>query len=377
MQTLPSLFLAAFLSVTLGCSSKDQQKSRDVVPSGGYVVGTTRIEIAAHDGRTLPVQLWYPAEASARGEATTGHPLADLEPPGPHHDTLASLVAAAPDGCTRKTIHAAIDAPAAQRGEPWPVLLFSHCHNCARFSEESVAERLASDGFVVAAPDHVGNTIYEQQSGTAVTLDAAFLAVRGADMRSVLDALLAGDQKIPADLRGHLDATRVGMFGHSFGSVTTGLVLQNDARVKVGVMIAAPPANPLLAGVTLASLTKPGLFFLAEEDNSITALGNQLIHDNFDQYPAPAWLVSVKDAGHWSFSDICNLIAPFKPGCGQGTRQTDTTQTFTYLPNDTGRSIAQEYTSAFFRAELLGDATGADYLSTATPDGIVTLGSHP
>lgn len=343
------------------------------MPEGGYVVGTTRVEIVADSGRRLPVQLWYPAAESARPEADAGHPLADLEPAGAAHDTLAALVAAAPDGCTTKTIHVAVDAPAAARSAPWPLVLFSHCHNCARFSEESVSEELARQGFVVAAPDHVGNTVYDQQAGTQVALDAAFLAVRGADIRSVLDALLAGGAEIPADLGGHLDASRIGMFGHSFGSITTGLVMQDDPRVKAGVMMAAPPENPLVPGVTLANLTQPGLFFLAEEDNSITVLGNQLIQDNFATYPAAARLVSVKDAGHWSFSDICGLIPMFAPGCGTGTRQTDTTQTFTYLPNETGRSIARSYTSAFFRSELTDDPDAAAILSTAAPADVVTI----
>jgi dienelactone hydrolase len=345
----------------------------DPTTAGPYVIGTTRFELAAHDSRTLPVQIWYPAADSARSEATTGHDFADIEPAGERHDVLASLVAAAPARCTSRKMHAALDAPAAERTTPWPVVLFSHCDSCARYSELSVAERLASWGFVVAAPDHEENTVYDKLKDAPSRLTPEFLQTRGKDMKDVLDAVLAGDDGVPTALKGHLDESSIGMFGHSFGSITTGLVLQDDPRVQAGAMLAAPPENPLLTGVTLANLTKPGFFFLAEEDNSIGAAGNTYIQQNYDDYPAPAWLLSVKDAGHWSFSDIAGMTEFLTPGCGEGQRQEDPTQTFSYIDNDTGRDIARAYVTAFLAAELSDDAAAAAYLDVATPISDVTI----
>lgn len=270
-------------------------------------------------------------------------------------------------------MHGAMGAEPLTQSAPWPVVLFSHCNIGARYEELVVVERLASWGFVVAAPDHVDNTIYDELDGKPSALSSDFLVTRGADMKDVLDAMLAGTKGVPAKLKGHLDQDRIGMFGHSFGSITTGYVLQNDARVKVGVMMAAPPENPLLAGVTVAKLKKPGLFFLAEEDNAVGASGNALIQQNYADYPAPAWLISVKDAGHWSFSDMAGITAVFAPGCGEGKRQQDPTQTFTYLDNDTGKSIGSAYVTAFFAGQLRGDAAGTAYLGQAKPDGVVTI----
>jgi dienelactone hydrolase len=345
----------------------------DPPKNGPYVVGTTGFELEAHDSRTLPVQVWYPAVDAAREEATAGHPFAAVEPPGQRHDQLAALVDAAPAGCTSRLMHAAIDAPAAERSEAWPVVLFSHCDSCARYSELTVAERLASWGFVVAAPDHTENTIYDAISGGPTHLTPEFLQVRGKDVKDVLDAVLAGADGVPEGLGGHLDESRIGMFGHSFGSITTGLVLQDDPRVKAGAMIAAPPENPILTGVSIANLTKPGLFFLAEEDNAIGVAANELIQQNYESYPNPAWLVSVKDAGHWSFSDIAGMAPFLAPGCGQGERQIDPTQTFTYVDNDVGREVAASYVTAFLAAELLDDSSASKYLSEGMPEDVVKI----
>jgi predicted dienelactone hydrolase len=380
--------IVAVTSLSLACASSSSPPaggsgSRDAGESGdagvspdsgapvGAPVGTRRIEITTPSGRTLPVQLWYPA---ARGTKNDARPLGDIEPPGALRDQLSALVEAAPEHCTSKTMLAA-DAPAvAPHARPLPLVLFSHCLNCLRFSELTVSEALAREGFVVAAPDHVGNTLYDQLANASTGLTPDVLTVRADDIRAVLGTLLdAGAAAVPDGLRGELDADRVGMFGHSFGSVTTGLVLQSDARVKAGVMMAAPPETPLFPAVTLVKMTQPALFFLAQEDHSVGDVGNTYIRSNFQAYGAPAWLLEVADAGHWSFSDICGIAKGFEPGCGQATRQADASVSFTYVDNDVARELAARYVSAFFRAELLGDAAAAQSLSVASPADVVTV----
>lgn len=361
---------------TAGAAGGSATLDVDPTVRGPLAVGTRAVSISAGADRDLTVQLWYPATEEARAEETAGHPLELLEIDSTRRATLEPLVRDAPDGCTRKTLRSAIDAPLLGGDTRLPLVLFSHCHSCARFSEAVVAERLASWGFVVAAPDHVGNTLYEELQGTSAAINEEFLRVRAADIRAVLDAILDGTAPLPAEFEGRFDSEAVGMFGHSYGSVTTGLVLETDDRVQAGAMIAAPPENPLIPGVTLANLSQPALFVLAEEDNSITELGNALIRTNFADYPNRAHLVSVKDAGHWSFSDICALIGLLTPGCGTAMRQTDPAVEFDYLDNETGREVASRYVTAFFALELLGDTGAGAELDRATPSDVVTIDSH-
>ncbi len=369
-----ALVLLLFLT---GCGGDDDAPASSPPAweqDGPYPVGSTTIVLEdTARGRSLRVEIWYPAAASARASAKEGEPVEMLVPPGAERDTYAQLLEAAPLECPTRRTHSARDAEPAS-ADSFPLVVFSHCHNCLRFSGLSIAQRLASHGIAVAAPDHQDNTLFDELDGTAVSLSKEFLQIRGADVRFVIDSLLdASDTSVPDFLRGHFDASRVGVLGHSFGGVTTGLVLQDDPRPLAGMSIAAPVQNPLLPGVTVASIHKPLLFLLAQEDNSITELGNNLIRDNFADGNPPLIKLEVEDAGHWSFSDMCGLTDAFAPGCGEGTRQTAPGESFSYLPVATGLSIASSTAAAFFAAELLGDSAGLDYLAKPQPADVVSV----
>jgi len=314
-------------------------------------------------GRTLTVQVWYPADEGARAAAAAGVPLEELVPEGPDRDLLKGLVAVAPERCTtRKTGSAAGATPGAGT---FPLVVFSHCHGCLRFSALSVAERLASHGIAVIAPDHAGGTLFDAQAGKLADINDTFLETRSKDVSFVLDAALdAGNGQMPAALRGRFDGAKLGMMGHSFGAATTGKVLQDDVRFKAGFAMAAPPA--FLGGVEMAKIEEPIFLLLAQEDNSIGVFGNKVLRDNFKAAVGPAWLAEVADAGHWSFSDICALTEGLKPGCGQGKRQTDKTD-FSYLDIDVGRGIAEGYAAAYFARWLGGDAGAEGYLGAGHP----------
>jgi len=341
---------------------------------GPHPVGNVRIVIQDADGgRELPVEIWYPADASAAADAEAGVPLADFSPDEPEHTQLADLVAAAPPECTRAQTRSAPDALPADVG-PYPLIVFSHCHECTRYSTLTVVERLVSHGFAVAAPDHVGNTLFDGIAGTGVDIGGEFLTVRAADIGRVLDVVLDADAtEVPESLRGRFDADTVGMFGHSFGSVTVGRVLQDDDRVQAGVAIAAPVENPLIPGVSIDAIDEPLLLMLAQEDNSIMEVGNNLLRANFEAAAPPVWLVEFQDTGHWSFTDICDIVDGFQPGCGDGIRQTRPGAEFTYLDNDLVRETTARYTTRFFAAHLLGDADADAALDEAAPADVVTV----
>jgi predicted dienelactone hydrolase len=319
--------------------------------------------------RSLVVQLWYPAAASAKSVADMGTPIEDLVLDPTDHATMASLVAKAPAGCTRRKVQSAKDVePAAGT---WPLVLYSHCYGCTRFSSGAIAERLASHGFAVIAPDHTGNTVFDSQRGMDAPLDGAFLDVRRADISFVLDAALEGSA-LPEKLRGKLDAAKVAMFGHSYGGATTGLVLARDPRVKAGLAIGAPMENDLLPPAKMAEIHQPAMFLLAREDNSISEIGNNIIRSNFQHGNKPIWLAEVADAGHWSFSDIAALTPKLAAGCGEGTRQTESGETFFYLDNEGARALAASYVTSFVAATIDGDASAKAFLAATHPSGVVT-----
>jgi dienelactone hydrolase len=360
------------IAVATACGG-DPAPDLTVESAGPAPVGTARwtVDDSART-RTLVVQAWYPATPDAAPTATAGFPIEELEDE-PNRAAYQGLLAAADPTCPTRTAHAARDAtPAAG---PHPVVLFSHCHQCTRFSGMAIAERLASWGFVVLAVDHVDNTLWDGLAGTGVTVSSAFLEVRAADVRFVLDRALAAATEVPAALAATLDPTRIGVVGHSYGAVTSGRVAELDDRVDAAIGIAAPFANPFIAGVTLAAIDVPILFLVAKEDNSITEIGNDYMRENFAEAAVPAWKLEVADAGHWSFSDLVGIDGGFSPGCGVDERQTDGS-TFTYMDPAAGRALAAAYVTAFFRATLEDDGGAEAYLRSDRPAPLVTSESH-
>ncbi len=378
MFVRPALaLLAAWLVTSAGCGDDggggpDAGVAPDlsVEAAGPYPVGTATVTIAdPARSRDLPTQLWYPADASAAAAAAAGFGFAEFEVE-PNRTAYADLLAAADPTCATRTAHAARDAtPAAGR---FPLIAMSHCHQCTRFSTASVAERLASHGYLVIAVDHVGNTLWDQLGGGGLPLDTTTLDLRVGDVERAIDAVMSLEPVIPRAIAQQFDGSTFGAIGHSFGAVTVGKVAQVDARIDAALALAAPMENPLLPGVTVAAIARPLGFVLAVEDNSITELGNNLIRGNYDRATAGAWKAEVADAGHWSVSDLVGVTTGFGPGCGAGTRQTDG-QPFTYLDAATGRAITAAYATAFFGAYLKGDAGARAYLDAARPSPTVTV----
>jgi dienelactone hydrolase len=335
---------------------------------GPHPVGNLGFTLADPAGqRPLRVELWYPASESARAAAERGQPLTAFVADEPDASTFAALVAAAPDACVRKQSRSAGEPALASVDGPWPTLVFSHCHGCARFSSFGLAERLASHGFLVAAVDHAGSTMFDRLGEGLPPLDTATLMQRRDDLIRVIDELLdpaAGS--LPSGFIGLADGDRLGVFGHSFGAVTTGIVLQDDPRVKAGVAIAAPLENPVLPGVSMAAITEPLMLVVAVEDNSITEFGNNAIRTNFGMANPPVWKLEFADTGHFGYSDLAGLDEFFAAGCGEALRQTDN-QPFSYAEPELVRELAAGRVAAFFAIHLLADDDALAQLEAADP----------
>ena len=367
---LPIVLLSA---LTLGCGGEEADEANsaaspvDYQAPGPYAVGNRTVEL--HDaarGRDLRVEIWYPA---AQAATAGGEPVQMFAAAGADRDALAAALAAAPTeiACTNVQTGATRDAKPAKGGK-WPTLTFSHCHQCARFSSFSLAEHLASHGFAVIAADHTGGTMFSKLAGDSEGMTGTFLNTRAADVGFLLDTVLGAGDALPADLRGRFDPSRVGAYGHSFGSVTTGMVAQKDDRVLAAAGLFAPFESPLPPGVKLDQITEPVLFFVATEDNSITEFGNNLIRGNFTDANAPAWKVEIIDAGHLSVSDLCGMADGFGPGCGDGTRQTKPGEAFTYLPVKRAMGIAKTWLGYFFGAHVRAEAHAMDWLRAPPTD---------
>lgn len=348
--------------VLVGCGSPSTPPDRSVEAPGSHAVGTTRYTLT--DGALLRTyQVWYPSTSPATTVA-----IEQLEDE-PARGAYAALLGAA-GTCPTRQVEVALDG--APTPGPFPLVLFSHCHLCTRLSNITTAIRLASHGFVVIAVDHIGATLWDLQAGVYTGLTREALAQRVADLAITLDP--GQRAQLPAGALA-ADLSRFGVFGHSFGAVTAGRLAQLDDRVVAAAALAAPMENPLIPGVTLAEIDDPLLFLIAQEDNSITELGNGFIRDNYAEAIGPAWKLEVTDAGHWSVSDLVDIVDGFAAGCGDGTRQDDG-EPFTYLDPIVGRGLTAAYVTALFRATLDDDPGARAYLAREFPDALVSVEHH-
>ena len=337
---------ACLLTALSGCSSTSSEPD-------SIGVATTSVTDASRE-RTLPVEVWYPSDSSGGGSSVL-----DFEQDRARRDALGMLLESAPEGCVARVTNATRDSqPVAGT---YPLIVYTHCYTCTRWSAHAIIERLVSEGFVVVSADHEGDTLWDQLDGNASLLDDALVDSREADVRFLLDRVLAGEV-LPSGVS--VDPASIGILGHSIGSVTAGRVAQNDDRFSAVLGMAAPMES-VFSGVSIEDITIPLGLIEATEDNSIGEAGNLFIQDNFENANTPAYKLDIVDAGHWSVTNIAEITEDYKPGCGDDLRQTNG-EAFTYVPVDEANDYTASFVAAFFESQLLSD-----------PDALELLESNP
>ncbi|MGC2197693.1 MAG: alpha/beta fold hydrolase [Terriglobales bacterium] len=245
--TLMALFVGFVVSTAaVGSEPKspaidDPQEVAELPPpSGPYPVGTVLYDwtddsreeqwsTVPGKPRELMVQVWYPADS------TRGHP---TESYVPNFGRLQKSLNQDWPGMPAFKTHAALGAPLSLAKKRYPVLVFSHGMNSARFFYTALLEELASHGYIVAAIDHTywgpgvalsrGRTVpYEDGMDALDRLTSdqidqmmwAGVSVMVADEVFVENkiAVLDGAPAISNPFRNRLDLSRVGVVGHSMG----------------------------------------------------------------------------------------------------------------------------------------------------------------
>jgi predicted dienelactone hydrolase len=258
---------------------------------GPHAVGRLTLELTdAERGRTLPVDLWYPTHATTLATASPYVVVGDIS-------------------FTGSAQHA---SPVALGGHP--LVVFSHAYDSRRFQSYSVMELLASHGFLVAAPDHVGSTTIEAVAGGADTTAVAH-AKRVEDVGFVVQALLEESTNPEGELGGRVDGTRTAVVGHSLGAASA-LAFAGGAGsaadggpVPGGVkaVVALAPRLDVLDPGQLAAVTAPTLLVGGTRD--ATQPIEESIVPAFEQVGAETVVrVDVEGAAHASFSDVCHIV---------------------------------------------------------------------
>ena len=334
---------------------------------GPHPIGHTQLTLVdpERDDRSLLLDVWYPAgEFDPRMAEPAGYLLGGII-------TLPSEVAW--EG-----------VPVAAQDEP-VFLVFSHGYRGIDTQSFQLCEALASHGFIVASPEHTGNS----QADGSDDFDTA-AANRVPDVSFVIDSFEAKSAD-PEDLfHERIEGARYGVVGHSFGGMTSigaaagwaGAV--PDPRVEAVAPISAvidgdlqsDERNSPNAGFTpdqLGNVSLPVMLIGGTEDVAVP-VGNNALAFDWLTASSGVYRADIIGANHTHFSNVCaigqllidngipqemwaaigaaDLIEPYNATCGPDA-----------FPIDEAIRLQNLYVVAFFRKYLFGEDDYDHYLS--------------
>ncbi|HKO55983.1 MAG TPA: hypothetical protein VJ276_08900 [Thermoanaerobaculia bacterium] len=243
------------------------------------------------------------------------------------------------------------------RGGPYPVIIFSHGFGGSKNAYTALTEYWTSRGYVCIKPSHADagrirealapvieerreqrrsrrqdpnpqpagppppdpESIWEGQTENDYRN-------RVRDVTLIIDNLAALEQQYP-ELKGRMDAARVGVGGHSYGALTTMLaaglkVTKNgaalrlaDPRVKAG-MAMSPQGIAGDIGTTADSWSEvriPMLYMTGSRDFGAEGQEPTWRRQAFENSPPPdKWLVWIEGATHMTFTGALGALTPME-----------------------------------------------------------------
>jgi hypothetical protein len=325
-------------------------------PTGPHVVGRVRYDwldaaridpLAPAPGtkRELPVWLWYPAAATGtpRGAYMSARQIEALAPErtGLVRRTLAFAFEGLTANRAKVTVHAVDDAGLPPGDERFPVVLLKPARGASAVQYTTLAEDLASHGYIVVGSDSPHTTAgvaysdgrlvrrspagapsetapgrsSELAPGQPNDLALPVIDVWVDDNRFLVDRLEALNASDGSRFAGRLDLGAVGALGHSYGGTAALQFCADDQRCKAGVDIDGAP----LGDVVRRGIDKPFLFFVADrpafdtpaaqlraDERALFAAFRRLATTS----PSAPGLLRLRESRHYNFSDQALLSEP-------------------------------------------------------------------
>ena len=311
-------------------------------PTGPDRIGTTIYQFADSSRidrvvpqrgryRAIVVQLWYPTDARSGTYAPyipDGALIRAMRTTN-YYDVDSATISS----WSRMQTHALLDV-APRQSTLLPLILFSHGQGVSRSNYTGFIEDLVSHGYAVAAIDHPygGFTILDDGRVLTSAADTIGGDSDQAEARRVDDwardaslvlSRLTSTTGEPAlmkrSLQPRIDASHVGMMGHSLGGAAAFETCRRDARLRACVDM----DGVMFGAVADSGIGRPALMMRSRPEYSDADLAKRgrtraqwdamgaSIKETIDSIltrrpDAPSYVVSIRGAGHMSYSD-----APF------------------------------------------------------------------
>ena len=207
----------------------------------------------------------------------------------------------------------------------FPLVMFSHGFSGHRRQTTHFCCHLASHGYIVSSPDHLGNTIFEMLENytfkNKVATPEEMMAIakssmvdRPLDISFIIDRFLAGETSIFAS---KIISKKIGMTGHSFGGWTTLKVSGEDERICAALPLAPAGGAPYIDDIGQLMYDNlslnwthdiPTLYLVAERDSELPL---ESMHDLLSRTTSSKHMVVLKNADHYHFCDMADEIHEF------------------------------------------------------------------
>jgi hypothetical protein len=305
-------------------------------PTGAFAVG--RVTLAWVDDaldtlapvpgtkREILVWIWYPSAPGQPRAIDDYVPAPMRAAAGPASGVMALV--------TRDVSmvhgHSVRNAEVSPQQRSYPVVIMRGGASAAVVGYSTLAEDLASHGYVVVGfdapyrtsvvafpdgrvmrrtPENNPELCAEQPLALQAACVSKILMAWSADIAFTLNRLEGLNAADPSGkFTGRLDMTRVGVFGHSFGGATAAQFCHDDSRCKAAIDIDGQP----FGSVVQDGLHQPFLFLMSDHGEPSDPVGRQIeanIQSIYDRLPVESRLrIAIRGANHFFFSDDGALL---------------------------------------------------------------------
>jgi predicted dienelactone hydrolase len=343
------------------------QAAPDPSVNGPYPVGVATFYLTLSDyankKREIRYEVWYPTLDEYRDGPFDA---IDFWQDAP--DEIKPTVEQYKDALPPIPVQVVRDAPVRVENGPYPLVLFSHGAYGIRFQSVFFTVPLASHGYVVASPDHTGNTLYNLLEPDGYNLDDLFESAmdRPLDLKALLDEMLVRSARDGDLMQGAIDPERVGASGHSFGGYATLNIGFTDPRIKA-VLPQEPVTTPLgLLGFDYAEFPVPMMMMTGKLDKTLDTEAE--MHAPFQKMPSPKYYFELTTGGHFTYSDICILDLTYIAndlGIEDADNALDDGCADYNIPTAVAQPIIRQFGIGFFNYYLRGSEGSAAYFDAA------------